>query len=107
VWLVAGKRIWFFPNILAEEASLTELFRFWPDLSKDDDPPPKWSTRLAFGALTGVILWVVIRHGPNEASRARSSFPLNIYHVCDLAVCELFILIIFVLVWLELTLRLP
>jgi len=71
VWLVAGKRIWFFPNILAEEASLTELFRFWPDLSKDDDPPPKWSTRLAFGALTGVILWVVIRHGPNEASRAR------------------------------------
>lgn len=71
VWLVAGKRVWFFPNILAEEATLTELFQFLPDLSKDDEPPPKWSTRLAFGAVSGLIIWLVVVHGPNEAARAR------------------------------------
>ncbi|GJP65148.1 hypothetical protein CLOP_g22052, partial [Closterium sp. NIES-67] len=34
IWLALGKRVWFFPSILAEEGSLAELFRFWPD--KDD-----------------------------------------------------------------------
>lgn len=70
LWLALGKRMWFLPNILAEEATMSELFKFMPD-SKDDDPPPKWSTRIAFGTVAGLIIWLVLVHGPNEAARAR------------------------------------
>ncbi|XP_024398141.1 uncharacterized protein [Physcomitrium patens] len=69
-WLALGKRMWFLPNILAEEATMSELFQFMPD-SKDDEPSPKWSTRIAFGAVAGLIIWLVLVHGPNEAARAR------------------------------------
>jgi translocation protein SEC62 len=69
-WLILGKRIWFLPNILAEEATLSELFHFMPDL-KDEEPPPKWSTRIAFAAVAGVLIWFVAVHGPNEQARAR------------------------------------
>lgn len=69
-WLILGKRIWFLPNILAEEATLSDLFHFMPDL-KDEEPPPKWSTRIAFAAVAGVLIWFVVVHGPNEQARAR------------------------------------
>lgn len=70
LWLTLGKRVWFLPNILAEEATLSELFQFMPDF-KDDDTPPKWSTRIAFGTAAGLIIWFVVVHGPNEQARAR------------------------------------
>ncbi|KAG0574631.1 hypothetical protein KC19_VG278100 [Ceratodon purpureus] len=70
LWLTLSKRVWFLPNILAEEATLSELFQFMPDF-KDDDPPPKWSTRIAFGSVAALIIWFVVVHGPNEQARAR------------------------------------
>ncbi|KAL3686688.1 hypothetical protein R1sor_012997 [Riccia sorocarpa] len=71
MWIVLGKRVWFFPNILAEEATLSELFKFWPEKSKGDETPPKRTTRLAFALLTAASLWVVFHHVPDEAARAR------------------------------------
>ncbi|BFI32083.1 translocation protein SEC62 [Marchantia polymorpha subsp. ruderalis] len=71
MWIFFGKRIWFLPNILAEEASLSELFKFWPEKSKEDDVPPKKTTRLAFALLTAASLWVVLHHAPDEAARSR------------------------------------
>lgn len=71
MWILLGKRIWFFPNILAEEATLTELFRFWPEPSKDDEKPPKWTARLAFALGTGLMIWFCVHHAPDEAARAR------------------------------------
>ncbi|RWW22040.1 hypothetical protein GW17_00013783 [Ensete ventricosum] len=40
LYVVLGKRIWFFPNINAEETTFRELIRFWP--KKDEEEPPKW-----------------------------------------------------------------
>lgn len=70
LWLTLGKRVWFLPNILAEEATLSELFQFMPDF-KDDEPRPKWSTRIAFGVVAGLLIWFVAVHGPNEQARQR------------------------------------
>ncbi|KAL5708184.1 hypothetical protein ACHQM5_019005 [Ranunculus cassubicifolius] len=69
LWIVLGKRVWFFPNILAEEATLSELFQFWP--KKDEEDRPKWTARLFF-AVVGVVFILVLRHhAPDEAARAR------------------------------------
>ncbi|KAM6577446.1 hypothetical protein CsatB_029283 [Cannabis sativa] len=69
LYIVIGKRVWFFPNILAEEATLRELFRFCP--KKDEEERPKWTTRL-FYALVGVLVILLLRHhAPDEAARAR------------------------------------
>ncbi|XP_062084049.1 uncharacterized protein LOC133790431 [Humulus lupulus] len=69
LYIVIGKRVWFFPNILAEEATLRELFRFCP--KKDEEERPKWTTRL-FYALAGVLVILLLRHhAPDEAARAR------------------------------------
>lgn len=71
LWVILGKRIWFFPNILAEEATFSELFRFWPQPSKDEDEPPKWTARVAFAIIIILGMWVSIRHAPDETARAR------------------------------------
>lgn len=71
LWILLGKRTWFFPNILAEEATLTELFWFWPEPKKEDEKPPKWTARLAFALGTGLIVWFCVHHAPDEAARAR------------------------------------
>ncbi|XP_042502649.1 uncharacterized protein LOC122079924 [Macadamia integrifolia] len=69
LWIILGKRVWFFPNILAEEATLQELFRFWP--KKDEEEKPKWTARL-FYAVAGVLVILLLRHhAPDEAARAR------------------------------------
>ncbi|CAA0833469.1 translocation protein-related [Striga hermonthica] len=69
LWIVLGKRVWFFPNILAEEATLKELFQFWPQ--KDEGDRPKWTARL-FYALVAVLVIILLRHhAPDEAARAR------------------------------------
>ncbi|XP_043722257.1 uncharacterized protein LOC122669545 isoform X2 [Telopea speciosissima] len=69
LWIILGKRVWFFPNILAEEATLQELFRFWP--KKDEEEKPKWTARL-FYAVVGVLVILLLRHhAPDEAARAR------------------------------------
>ncbi|XP_059315281.1 uncharacterized protein LOC132065766 isoform X2 [Lycium ferocissimum] len=41
LWILLGSRVWFFPNILAEEATIKELFQFWPQ--KDEAERPKWT----------------------------------------------------------------
>jgi len=71
LWVILGKRIWFFPNILAEEATFSELFRFWPQPSKDEEEPPKWTARVAFAIVIVLGMWVSIRHAPDETARAR------------------------------------
>jgi len=68
-WIVLGKRVWIFPNILAEEATLSELFRFWP--KKDEEEPPKWTARLFYALLSVVIILLLRHHAPDEAARAR------------------------------------
>eukprot|EP00250_Pteridium_aquilinum_P026341 c32865_g1_i1 orf=403-1479(-) len=71
VWILLGKRVWFFPNILAEEASFKELFQFWPDPSKEDEKPPKWTARLGFALVLGLLIWFGIHYAPDEAARTR------------------------------------
>lgn len=69
LWIILGKRVWLFPNILAEEATLSELFQFWP--KKDEEERPKWTARLFF-AVVGVVFILILRHhAPDEAARAR------------------------------------
>ena len=69
LWIILGKRIWFFPNILAEEATLSELFRFWP--KKDEEEPPKWTSRLFYAMLSAVVILLLRHHAPDEAARSR------------------------------------
>ncbi|GFZ13015.1 translocation protein-like protein [Actinidia rufa] len=64
-----GKRVWFFPNILAEEATLSELFRFWP--KKDEGERPKWTARLFYAIVAVLVVLLLRHHTPDEAARAR------------------------------------
>ncbi|KAK8468591.1 hypothetical protein PHAVU_006G062100 [Phaseolus vulgaris] len=69
LYITLGKRIWFFPNILAEEATLRELFRFWPQ--KDEEEKPKWTTRLFYAGVAVLFILLLRHHAPDEAARAR------------------------------------
>ncbi|CAN0891865.1 Translocation protein sec62 [Linum grandiflorum] len=69
LYVLVGKRVWFFPNILAEEATLGELFRFWPQ--KDEEERLKWTTRLLYAGVAVSIILLLRHHAPNEAARAR------------------------------------
>lgn len=60
----------FFPNILAEEATLRELFRFWP--KKDEEERPKWTARLFYAVVAVLAILLLRHHAPDEAARARS-----------------------------------
>ena len=86
IWVLLGKRIWFFPNILAEEASFKELLRFWPEPNKEDEKPPKWTSRLAFALVLGLVTWFCVHYAPDEAARTRfvsiriASLPLLSFH---------------------------
>ncbi|GMJ07079.1 hypothetical protein like AT3G20920 [Hibiscus trionum] len=68
-WIILGKRVWFFPNILAEEATLRELFRFWP--KKDEEVRPKWTARLFYAVVAVLVILLLKHHAPDEAARAR------------------------------------
>jgi translocation protein SEC62 len=74
LYILVGKRIWFFPNILAEEATLRELFRFWP--KKDEEERPKWTTRIFYAVVAVLFILLLRHHAPDEAARAR--YVLNI-----------------------------
>ncbi|CAL1391095.1 unnamed protein product [Linum trigynum] len=69
LYIVLGKRVWFFPNILAEEATLSELFRFWPQ--KDEEERPKWTTRLLYAGVAVSVILLLRHHAPDEAARLR------------------------------------
>ncbi|KAL0370356.1 UNVERIFIED_CONTAM: hypothetical protein Sangu_0353700 [Sesamum angustifolium] len=69
MWIILGKRIWFFPNILAEEATLKELFQFLP--KKDEGARPKWTARLFFALVSMLVILLLRHHAPDEAARAR------------------------------------
>ncbi|XP_065867156.1 translocation protein SEC62 [Euphorbia lathyris] len=69
LYIALGKRIWIFPNILAEEATLRELFRFWP--KKDEEERPKWTARLFYAVLAVLVILLLRHHAPDEAARAR------------------------------------
>lgn len=69
MWVTLGKRVWFFPNILAEEATLKELFQFWPQ--KDEGERPKWTARLFYATVAVLIILLLRHHAPDEAARAR------------------------------------
>ena len=90
IWVLLGKRIWFFPNILAEEASFKELLRFWPEPNKEDEKPPKWTSRLAFALVLGLVTWFCVHYAPDEAARTRfvsiriASLPLLSFHFWSL-----------------------
>ncbi|GFP98789.1 hypothetical protein PHJA_002022800 [Phtheirospermum japonicum] len=63
------KRVWFFPNILAEEATLKELFQLLP--KKDECERPKWTARLFFALVAILVILLLRHHAPDEAARAR------------------------------------
>ncbi|KAK6138328.1 hypothetical protein DH2020_027912 [Rehmannia glutinosa] len=69
LWILIGKRVWFFPNILAEEATLKELFQFLP--KKDEDERPKWTARLFYAVVAVLVILLLRHHAPDEAARAR------------------------------------
>lgn len=69
LWIILGKRVWFFPNILVEEVTLRELFRFLPN--KDEEERPKWTARLLFAVLAVLFILLLRHHAPDEAARAR------------------------------------
>nr|XP_010937083.1 uncharacterized protein LOC105056556 [Elaeis guineensis] len=69
LYVLLGKRIWFFPNINAEETTFRELIQFWPQ--KDEGEPPKWTSRLTYAVAAVLIIVLLRRHAPDEAARAR------------------------------------
>lgn len=69
IWVLFGKRVWFFPNILAEEATLQDLFQFWPQ--KDEGERPKWTARLFYAIVAVLVVLLLRHHAPDEAARAR------------------------------------
>ncbi|KAI9109145.1 hypothetical protein K1719_019768 [Acacia pycnantha] len=69
LYIILGKRVWFFPNILAEEATLAELFRFWP--KKDEEERPTWTKRLFYAIAAVLVILLLRHHAPDEAARAR------------------------------------
>lgn len=77
LYIVLGKRVWLFPNILAEEATLRELFRFWP--KKDEEERPKWTTRFFYAAVAVLVILLLRHHAPDEAARARSVLQLLLF----------------------------
>ncbi|CAM8964542.1 unnamed protein product [Rhodiola kirilowii] len=79
MWILLGKRVWFFPNILAEEATLGELFRFWP--KKDDEEKPKWTARLFYAIVAVLVILLLRHHAPDEAARAR--YQKRVYNIID------------------------
>ncbi|XP_072991740.1 uncharacterized protein [Typha latifolia] len=69
LWIILGKRVWFFPNINAEETTFRELVRFWPE--KDEGEPPKWTSRITYAVAAVLIILLLRHHAPDEAARAR------------------------------------
>ena len=72
LWVLLGKRVWFFPNINAEETTFRELLRFWPD--KDEGERPRWTSRLFYATVTVLVILLLRHHAPDEAARARYIF---------------------------------
>ncbi|KAF8009217.1 hypothetical protein BT93_J0261 [Corymbia citriodora subsp. variegata] len=79
LYIILGKRVWFFPSILAEEATLGELFRFWP--KKDEEERPKWTTRLFYALVAVVVILLLRHHAPDEAARAR--YQKRVFNIID------------------------
>ncbi|KAL6899881.1 hypothetical protein ACP4OV_006539 [Aristida adscensionis] len=69
LWVLLGKRVWFFPNINAEETTFRELVRFWPE--KDEGERPKWTSRLFYTVVALLVILLLRHHAPDEAARAR------------------------------------
>ena len=69
LWVLLGKRVWFFPNINAEETTFRELVRFWP--VKDEGERPKWTSRLFYATVALLVILLLRHHAPDEAARAR------------------------------------
>ncbi|XP_020574753.1 uncharacterized protein LOC110020836 [Phalaenopsis equestris] len=69
LYVVLGKRIWFFPNINAEETTFGELVRFCP--KKEEGEPPKWTSRLFYAVVSVLVILLLRHHAPDEAARAR------------------------------------
>uniref|UniRef100_A0ACD5Z481 Uncharacterized protein n=2 Tax=Avena sativa TaxID=4498 RepID=A0ACD5Z481_AVESA len=69
LWVLLGKRVWFFPNINAEETTFRELLRFWPE--KDEGERPKWTSRLFYATVAVLVILLLRHHAPDEAARAR------------------------------------
>ncbi|GAQ81259.1 Membrane component of ER protein translocation complex [Klebsormidium nitens] len=71
-WMLLGKRYWFLPNIFSDDvATIKELFRVLP--TKDDEDPPKWTSRILAAFLAAGFVWILARHGPGEDQRKRMS----------------------------------
>ncbi|RWW49410.1 hypothetical protein BHE74_00044438 [Ensete ventricosum] len=85
LYVVLGKRIWFFPNINAEETTFRELIRFWP--KKDEEEPPKWTSRLTYAVAAVLFILLLRHHAPDEAARARwflnCRYQKKVYNIID------------------------
>lgn len=84
LYVVLGKRIWFFPNINAEETTFRELIRFWP--KKDEEEPPKWTSRLTYAVAAVLFILLLRHHAPDEAARARYLFFPTVYFLYQLPI---------------------
>ena len=84
IWITTGRSVWFLPNILAEEALLSDLFRFMPLETKEEEPPSKLLTRFVVALFTAGVVWLTFTHAPDGKARARWAAQLNSYHRnCD------------------------
>ncbi|KAK4407406.1 hypothetical protein Sango_0321600 [Sesamum angolense] len=52
-----------------KEATLKELFQFWP--KKDEGERPKWTARLFYAIVAVLVILLLRHHAPDEAARAR------------------------------------
>ncbi|KAF2312056.1 hypothetical protein GH714_027904 [Hevea brasiliensis] len=79
LYIILGNRVWFFPNILAEEATLRELFRFWP--KKDEEERLTWTARLFYAVVAVLVILLLRHHAPDEAARAR--YQKRMFNIID------------------------
>ncbi|KAK9806919.1 hypothetical protein WJX72_007432 [[Myrmecia] bisecta] len=80
-WISLGKSLWIFPNLLSDEAGLTEAF--WPLVSFEEPEEGKethWVYRAAVGGGLLASCWLVYSYAPDkgavrdEVSRAHDQF---------------------------------
>ncbi|KAF6156082.1 hypothetical protein GIB67_007457 [Kingdonia uniflora] len=57
MWIILGKRVWFFLNILAGEATLSELFQFWPPHHVPDEAATARYHKRVSNIINDVLEW--------------------------------------------------
>ncbi|KAF6169795.1 hypothetical protein GIB67_034187 [Kingdonia uniflora] len=72
--IILRELVWVILNIFGEEATLSELFQFWPQ--KDEEERPKWAGRLFYAIVATLFILLLRHHAPDEAARTREKWYL-------------------------------